>query len=125
MSNIQAFLCETGVLLGKSDEEFETYSKAYDHKYGYYDTDQCYEKDRNRAIKNAYEHVKAGGDGTYAVVSYTRVPEDFDFQNSCVENESYLLEDVAYSVAKINGKIVENFIDAPEKAKAHRVIERD
>ena len=68
-------------------------------------------KKEKSAIKQAKSYVEEGVESTYAIVSITALPDDFDFEDGYVENESYILEDVIYSVAKINGEIVENFLE--------------
>lgn len=107
---MRAYLLDEGVLLTEEDEEFEAYATAYDEKYGYYDEGQCYEANKMTAIVNARRYVEDGVENTYAIVSNTWLPNDFDFEEGCVEDETYKVEDVIYSVAKINGEIVENFI---------------
>ena len=107
---MKAYLLDEGVLLTKEDDEFESYANVYDKKYGYYDEGRCYESNKMVAIANAKKYVEDGVEKTYAIVSNTWLPNDFDFKNGRVEDETYKVEDVIYSVAKINGEIVENFI---------------
>ena len=59
--------------------------------------------------------MKKGVEKTYAIISTTEIPDDFDFDEGCVEDEKYSVEDIVYSVAKINGEIVENFIEGQLK----------
>lgn len=113
-----SYLVDEGVLLTKEDEEFESYSSIYDKKYGYYDEGQYYVKREEDAIAAAKAYVENGVDHTYAVVSKTVLPDDFDYYDQCVEDETYLAEDVIYSVAKIDGKIVEGFVDTKADAGA-------
>ena len=108
---MEAYLLDVGVLLSKKDEDFDFYSQAYNHQYGFYDEGQCYEKIKEKAIADAKEYVENGVENTYAIVSNIWLPDDFDFEEGCVEDESYKMEDVVYSVAKINGEIVENFLN--------------
>lgn len=107
------YLVEVGILLSVEDEEYNCYNHVYDKKHGYYDEDQYYVKDKTEAIKNAKTYVENGVENTYAVVSITVVPDDYDFEDGYVFDEFYHLNDVEYSVAKINGKIIENFIIRP------------
>lgn len=72
---------------------------------------EYYEKSLKNAVKKAREYVEHGVDYTYAVVSSTVLPENFDFDEGYVEDETYLPENVVYSVAKFDGKLVENFIE--------------
>lgn len=107
--------CDVGILLTESDKEFNLYSKVYDHKYGYYDENQISyrSKDTNEAIDYARYYVNKGVDMTYAVVTNQGEHEyEPPFDNGIIEHfERYTCEDIIYSVAKINGCIVENFID--------------
>ena len=107
---MKAYLLDVGVLLSKEDEEFDFYSQAYNGKYGFYDEGQCYESNKMTVIVNARQYVEDGVENTYAIVSNTWLPNDFDFEEGCVEDETYKMEDVIYSVAKINGEIVEDFL---------------
>lgn len=107
---MRAYLLDEGILLSENDDEFEDYATVYDKKYGYYDEGQCYIKSETEAIENARAYVEAGVDNTYTIVSKTWLPNDFDFDEGCVEDETYNVEDVIYSVAKINGEIIENFL---------------
>ena len=43
-------------------------------------------------------------------MSKTLLPDEVDVNTVDVEDENYYVEDVIYSVAKIDGKIVENFV---------------
>lgn len=109
---MKVYLLDEGILLTEKDEDFESYNIVYDKKYGYYDEGQCYVATLEDAINQAKQYVSEGVDNTYAVVSNTILNDDIDINDDdlCVENEEYLLEDVVYSVAKINGNIIENFI---------------
>lgn len=107
----EAFLVDQGVLLSEGDPYFEEYAVVYDEKYGYEDEGQYYLKDKQKAIKDAKEYVEKGVEKTYAVVSKTKLPVNFDFDEGYVEDEKYLLEDVIYSAAKFNGEVVENFLN--------------
>lgn len=109
-------LClDVGVLLTETDSEFEYYNCAYDCKYGYYDENQIAykESDKKDAIKYAKEYVQNGCNMTYAVLTNQGEcanGNDGEFDDGCVEDFDYHVRDIIYSVAKIDGKIVENFI---------------
>lgn len=111
MADIRAYLIDEGILLTEENKEFELYATVYDKKYGYYDEGQYYVKNRTEAIKEARKYVEDGVENTYAIVSNTTLPEDFDFDEDCVECEEYILDNVIYSIAKLNGKIIENFLE--------------
>lgn len=109
----EVFLVDEGILLNRDDKSFEMYAYAYDNQYGYYDEDQFYVESKEDAIKQAKEYVEDGAENTYAIVSDSYVSDDNDL--TILEDESYLPEDVIYSVAKINGNIVENFVKSDLK----------
>lgn len=106
------YLVDCGVL--ESLEQTEAVYVTYDRKYGYYDECQYYEPVFENAQQSALEYVKHGCDGTYAIVSKSRHKiEAFNGENiydSLVKDEDYDTKSVAYSVAKIDGNIVENFV---------------
>ena len=108
MKNV--YLIDEGILLEKDNPEFPDYS-AYDNKYGYYDENQFYISKKSKANRLAKKYVENGEEKTYAIVSKTSIDDTADINDCPVEGESYLLEDVVYSVAKINGVIVENFLN--------------
>lgn len=109
---MKAYLVDVGVLLSDDHKEFDFYSSVYDKQYGYFDENQYYVKDLADALKQAKEYVDKGVDNTYAVVSETNIPYDYDFDSGEFGPESYHLEDVVYSAAKINGVVMEGFVGA-------------
>lgn len=105
--------CDVGILLTKEDKEFDFYSCVYDHKYGYYDENQIvYKKEStNEAIEYAKQYVNDGVDMTYAVITdQGQHHRDEPFDDGDITNFTYNSEDVIYSIAKIDGEIVENFV---------------
>ena len=108
---MEAFLLDCGILLSPEDDQFEHYAKVYDKEYGYYDEGMCYISTKSEAIRQAKKYVNDGVNNTYAVVSTTFLPRDFDFDNeNLVAGENFDSDDVIYSIAKINGEIVEDFV---------------
>lgn len=109
---IRAYLVDEGILLKKGNPEFEQYATAYDKEYGYWDEAQFYMEQEQEAIAEAKKYVENGVDGTYAVVSVNTLPDNFDFEagNEVQDTETYLVADVIYSAAKVDGNIVENFV---------------
>lgn len=110
--------CEVGVLLKPDHKEFDAYAIVYDKKYGYFnENDIAYkEVDKEKAIAYAKEYVEKGVDMTYAIITdeglcdyevYTNTGELVD--DGEIESD-YNADDIIYSVAKIDGEIVENFI---------------
>ena len=115
------YLVDCGRLLKKDDPDFEAYANVYDKKYGYYDCgDGQYYSDKPldelKAIANKWV---SGDEGTYAIISSTFLPdyvvEDAKEKGESVdeipvEYEDYSVNGIVYSIANIDGKIVENFI---------------
>lgn len=107
---MKAYLLDEGILLTKNDSEFESYNCVYDKKYGYYDEEQSYIKILNEAIKEAKNYVENGVENTYAIVSNTTLDDDTDINDCPAECEEYIVDNVVFSIAKINGTIIENFL---------------
>lgn len=107
---MKAYLLEEGILLDKTSEEFDWYSQCYDKVHGYYNELQMYVEKKEDAVASAKEYVEKGVENTYAIVSVTDLPDNTDFDDVDVEGEDHLVENIHYSVAKINGAIVENFV---------------
>lgn len=109
---MRAYLVDVGVLLSDDNKDFGAYSNVYDKQYGYFDENQYYVKDLEDALKQAKEYVDKGVDTTYAVVSETNIPYDYDFDSGDFGPEHYNLVDVVYSAAKINDAVMEGFVGA-------------
>ena len=109
---MRAYLLDEGILLTEKDAEFGSYNTVYDKKYGYYYEGQCYIATEDEAVKQAKQYVIDGVENTYAVVSNTTLDDDVDINDEelSVDYEEYITDNIVYSVAKIDGKIVENFI---------------
>ena len=108
---MRAYLIEHGFLLFKDDPEFESYATVYNKNYGYYDEDQFYIIEEKQAIEEAKQHVvECGYDNIYAIVSLADVDDDFDFEDQELGPEEYILDNVVYSIGKINEEIVEDFL---------------
>lgn len=119
----QLHLLDVGILLTKNDMEFDYYNRPYGNdlgrkKYAFYDEDQTlYPANKlNETIKKATDYVKNGVDNTYAIIvneGECKYSDDVDVANILIDDIecTYELEDVIFSVAKINGKLVENFIN--------------
>lgn len=108
---MRVYLLEEGVLLEKSNSDYSSYNNVYDKLHGYYDEGQCYEESLEKAIAHAKYYVAMGVDGTYAVVSNATIDDDIDnIDELDVQDEEYIVDNVVYSIAKIDGEIVENFI---------------
>ena len=115
---INTILLEVGVLITELDEDFDSYNGVYDHRYGYYDEDQTAykESDLAKAIKYAREYVTDGVDMTYAVITNQgQINYANKFDSSDIDGFTYDAEDVIFSVAKIYGKIIEDFVFTEEE----------
>jgi hypothetical protein len=113
-----AILLDVGVLLTELDDEFNSYNGVYNHRYGYYDENQIAYKgeDLIEAIKYAREYVANGVDMTYAVITTQGIVNyDEPWENDRIEDFTYNAEDVIFSVAKIYGIIIEDFIEEAHK----------
>ena len=111
MSNMKkVFLVDVGVLLEKGHHEYTCYDGVYDQKNAYFDENQYYKETLESAIAEARDYVKNGVERTYAVISEAFLPADENVEEAAVEDESYSAEDVVFSIAKIGGKIKENFV---------------
>lgn len=109
------YLVDVGTLLDNTDPEYTMYSIVYDKQYAYYDYDQYFVRTKDEAINDAKEYVKTHGEDSYAVIS-VQTGFDDDLSNEDLEFidlglTDYSIENVVYSVANINGKIIENFIE--------------
>lgn len=112
---MKVFLLDEGVLLSSESDYFDCYNMVYDKKWGYHDEGQCYIKDKETAINDAINYVKEGVEKTYAVITSTIIDDSADLDDCPVEDENYDVNDIIFSVAKINGEIVFGFIDTPKK----------
>ena len=121
------YCLDVGVLLSPEDKYFECY-KAYDNdKYGFHDENQIayLAKEKDDAILYGKAYVENGVDGTYAVLTDQGKCEngnDGDFDDGCVEGFEYKHKNIIYSVAKINGRIVENFLNEDRAVLGWREI---
>lgn len=105
------YLVDLGVLLDKTDKEFDFYSCVYDQQHGYYDTNQYYVATLEQAKKDSINHINENiKNNPYAVVSTTELPEDYDFENDCLQTEEYRTENIVFDACVKNGKIKENFV---------------
>lgn len=106
---MRAYLVDKGYLVDA--KEFENYATVYDKKYGYYDEAQYYERTEEKAIKDAKLYVENSKEDRYVVISNTTLDDDFEFEDDDgIGYEEYILDNVVYSIAIINGKIIEHFL---------------
>lgn len=118
-NNNRLYLLETGILWDNCSDI--VYWNVYDKKHAYFDEDQYYITDFETAKKEAMEYVQSGNDTTYAIISLSQMTTDnlsIDCDNIDeleVSNEAYDVQSVVFSLVKINGVIVENFVDTDLK----------
>ena len=110
----KCYLIEVGVLLEPDNEAFCSYSNVYDKRYGYYDEEQYYVTDIDAAINEVTQYVQEGCDHTYGIVMRTILPDDIDVSKAIVQNEEYNIESIVHCLAKIEGKIITDFIKNKE-----------
>ena len=106
-------MCEVGVLLDKNHSEFDFYSNSWNHEYGFYNENNILYQSETEARKYAKEYVSKGVDNTYAIVSNEGEcvwEEPFDDGDLSITAGYFDASDILYCVAKINGKIIENFL---------------
>ena len=118
------YLVDCGILLEPDDREFESYNMVYDKKWGYCDCGdgQYYWRRTLKELQTLLtKQILNGPDMGYAVVSHAVI--DDEIYERCVdedpdgktldipvEGETYTVDDVLWSIAIINGQVVENFI---------------
>ena len=113
MNKGSIYCLDIGILLSSDEAEYEAYNSVYDKKYGYYDENQIAyrEQDLQKAIDYAKEYVNDGVDMTYAIITFQGILDyEEPFDDGLVEGFDYQPEDIYYSIAKINGDIIENFV---------------
>ena len=112
---------EVGILLNKDDEEFWSYNNTFDKQWGYYDENIWFTTSKQLAKRSALQYVKNGVQNTYAIISEVgELPEDMFIYNGNIVDHDYDdydcdfisedLEDTIESYAKLNNKIVKNFL---------------
>ena len=113
------YLVDCGYLIKEGEEDFDGYNNVYDKKWGYYDDDQYYSDQSLAELKAMASKYVAEDEGAYVVISLTFLPdyvvEDAlekgeEISSLDVEDEDYSLSGVVYSIANIDGEIVENFV---------------
>lgn len=110
----RVYLVDVGILLSKDDADFDAYSVVYNKHYGYFDENQYYVGTLEEAVKAVESYVKNGVERTYGIVSNTTLDSDLGVNSLSeidVEGEEYILDNVVYSAAKINGEFIENFLE--------------
>lgn len=114
---MKMYLLETGILLDKSDEDYESYSQVYDKQHGFYDECQEFRPCFDKTVEEAENYVRNGIPGTYAIIS--------EFDTDCGEEnlEKMDLSDIEYNLADVvfsfvkqkDGKLVKDFLTSMQK----------
>lgn len=119
VNNKRVIMLEVGVLLNKDHPEYEAYSNVYDKKRGYHDEDRTfyYASKLSEVIEKAEKYVEAGVEGTYAIITDQGMvsvqPEEMTADDAWY-NSKYVI----YSIAKIDGKVIQIIGDDKEGGKA-------
>ncbi|MCI8749701.1 MAG: hypothetical protein HFH67_17915 [Lachnospiraceae bacterium] len=111
---MKIYLLETGILLDRSDKDYESYSQVYDKQHGFYDECQEFRPCFDKTVKEAKNYARDGIPGTYAVIS------EFDIdcggenlEEMALSGIEYNLADVVFSFVKQkDGKLVKDFLDS-------------
>lgn len=128
----RVYLLDMGYLIKEGAEGFDIWSSPYDHKYGYFETQKNLSNEAESIVKEkARERVRLLSEhfsnldnaepnkwvGCYCVVLNAGFEDDFDEDLPIEEQEEdfiyeeYIVDNIVYSVAYIDGKLVEDFID--------------
>lgn len=129
---------ELGVLLNKSDDEFDFYQNNKELDFGFYNEDNGFfvEKDYKTRLKQLRNYVDKGVNGTYCIISYqgkvdhgSKEYKDIINEKSSIDNmifdffkNSSLIE---YSICKKDGKIIEYFLEDANKTYFAKNIKKD
>lgn len=116
-----AYFYECGTLLNENDSEFESYNMVWNHKYGYYNTDWGVVKRTDKEFQKIQDYLIQfikNSKNTYAVIEeagkiYYDDESEWEEDDLCAKYDittSGRLEDVVWSIANIDGKIIENFL---------------
>ena len=115
----KVYIVDTGNLYNFNDKDcFDIYKNVYDRRRGYCTVLSYYGPTLELAVDRALWHLDNRGQNSYSIVSEICVSTDIDIDNTPVEEESYPAKDVVFSAAKIDGKLVENFIEGQQKFSA-------
>ena len=111
---MRVYLVDVGFLLSEGDKEFECYNTVYDKRYGYYDIEQFYIESLYAAVDYVDRLISQATTvkNIYGIISITDIDADVedDVEDIPVEYEEYLLDNVIYSIAKINGIVTNGFL---------------
>ncbi len=104
---------EAGVLIAKNSSEFESYAINKRLPYGFFDDvsekitpkESLYDKMLEKQKTKALDYVKDNVNGAYAIISQQNQ------ENGLSTDYYFNAESVVYSVANINGNLMEGFLE--------------
>ena len=102
---MKIYFIEVGVLLDNTSELFEDYNMVYDHNYGYYDENQFFQKDFQKAKQYVEEYVEKGINLTYGLI------KRYNLDYMPEEGIDYTVDNIILSIKKENNQLHYNFID--------------
>lgn len=94
---------EVGVLLDKTNEEYEAYACVWDKKHGYYNEDYGIELSLDSAVEFVKNYVNSGIKNTYGIISeitvsdtrYEEIQNDIEINGYCTNYEmNYSMDNV-------------------------------
>ena len=111
------YMLEVGVLLDESHPEFDSYNIVYDKLWGYYNENNIFFFEKEKAMNYADAYVSSGVDFTYAIIQKD-TPDLDEEEIKEVEESSYLYgwehmldNKILYAIYKDDkGKIHQNFV---------------
>lgn len=115
---MKAYLVDVGKLLIPNDNNYNKYNNIYDKKYDYSAEKLYYLKYLDDAVKDVRKYVQIDN-MNYGVISKVDVPDDFDYDfdfkhkpiiSTVDQDEEFLIQNVVYSIAKIDNNIVDDFM---------------
>lgn len=127
MNLYKIYHVEVGVLLDKDDPEFNSYNMVWDHKNGYYNEDNCFYINYEKANEYLKYYISNGGANTYGIIAAVYVNKDV-YECVAKENEVDLGDKIFYEAKSViyseykdnNNQIVKYFIDTAYEHKTDR-----
>lgn len=109
------YLVDCGHFLSKADKEYTCYDGVYDMKHAYVDEFQEYHENLETAQVVASMFVSSAEGERYGIVSESQLRDGESVETKSPKGEEYLPQNVVFSIARENGKIIENFVENQKK----------